>query len=65
LFDKINLFKLFIDGPIFKSRPKSVEADIGTTVSLSCDVDGNPQPDIVWIHDPTDRVSNLFQFIYK
>ncbi|XP_055682496.1 irregular chiasm C-roughest protein-like [Lutzomyia longipalpis] len=43
-------------GPVFRTRPKSVEADIGTEVSLFCDVDGNPAPDIVWIHDPTDRV---------
>lgn len=45
-----------LDGPVFKTRPKSVEADIGSSVSLACDVDGNPQPDIVWIHDQTERV---------
>uniref|UniRef100_A0A1B0CQR5 Protein rp20-signalp detected n=1 Tax=Lutzomyia longipalpis TaxID=7200 RepID=A0A1B0CQR5_LUTLO len=51
-----SLFLFSPDGPVFRTRPKSVEADIGTEVSLFCDVDGNPAPDIVWIHDPTDRV---------
>jgi hypothetical protein len=43
-------------GPVFRSKPKSVEADIGNQVTLSCDVDGNPPPEIVWIFDPTERV---------
>lgn len=34
-----------------------MEADAGAVASLVCDVDGNPTPDIVWIHDPTNRVS--------
>jgi hypothetical protein len=33
-----------------------VEADVGATVVMTCDVDGNPQADIVWIYDPKDRV---------
>lgn len=37
-------------------KPKSVEADIDATVSLTCDVDGNPTPDVVWIHEANDRV---------
>ncbi|XP_058442858.1 irregular chiasm C-roughest protein-like isoform X2 [Malaya genurostris] len=36
--------------PSFRSLPKSVEADLETMVSLYCDVDSNPSPDIVWIH---------------
>lgn len=52
---------LFIsDGPIFRQRPASVEADVGALVSLVCDVAGNPTPDIVWIHDPSNRVCILF-----
>ena len=43
-------------GPTFKTRPKSVEADIDSVVTLACDVDGNPSPDIVWIHDASERV---------
>lgn len=45
------------DGPIFHVRPKSVEADTDGTVSLSCEVDGNPTPDITWINVLNERVS--------
>lgn len=41
---------------MFKTLPKSIEADVDTSVSLQCDVDGNPIPDILWIHEPSDRV---------
>lgn len=34
-----------------------MEADNGASVSLTCDVDGNPIPDISWIYEPNDRVS--------
>lgn len=37
-------------------RPKSVEADVDQKVVLTCDVDGNPPADILWIHEPLDRV---------
>lgn len=47
----------FSDGPEFRSRPKSVEADKYEKVMLSCDVDGNPVPHITWIHIPSNRVS--------
>ncbi|XP_037026673.1 irregular chiasm C-roughest protein isoform X1 [Bradysia coprophila] len=43
-------------GPAFKTYPKSVEADIDTSVSLQCDVNGNPTPDILWIHEPSERI---------
>lgn len=43
-------------GPVFKTRPHSVEADEGSVVTLTCDVDGNPVPEIVWIFDGLDRV---------
>ncbi|XP_050679534.1 irregular chiasm C-roughest protein-like isoform X1 [Leptidea sinapis] len=36
--------------PSFRSRPKDVEAEIGKQVTLSCDVDGFPKPEIVWEH---------------
>ncbi|XP_055371596.1 irregular chiasm C-roughest protein-like [Condylostylus longicornis] len=42
-------------GPEFKRPPKSIEADLGTTVTLSCDVDGNPPADIVWINGTSER----------
>ena len=47
-------------GPAFKTKPVSVEADVGNTITLSCDVDGNPTPEIVWIFDPSERVKVLF-----
>lgn len=43
-------------------KPKSVEADIDATVSLSCDVDGNPTPDIFWVHQANERVSSNFTY---
>ncbi|KAK6623398.1 hypothetical protein RUM43_009250 [Polyplax serrata] len=43
-------------GPRFRTKPKIVQADVGSTVTLTCDVDGNPPPDIVWIHKNTERV---------
>lgn len=48
---------IFIDGPVFKARPKSIEADNGATIHLVCDVVGNPPADILWIHEPNDKVS--------
>ncbi|XP_011293010.2 irregular chiasm C-roughest protein [Musca domestica] len=43
-------------GPTFKEKPRSIESDIGSVVTLNCEVDGNPTPDIVWIQHPIDRV---------
>lgn len=43
-------------GPIFRTFPTSVEADLDAVVSLSCDIDGNPTPDIVWVHEESGRV---------
>nr|AAN31396.1 cell adhesion molecule RST [Drosophila virilis]AAN31397.1 cell adhesion molecule RST [Drosophila virilis] len=42
--------------PSFKQRPQSMEADFGSIVSLNCEVDSNPPPEIVWIQHPSDRV---------
>uniref|UniRef100_A0A182NVG0 Ig-like domain-containing protein n=1 Tax=Anopheles dirus TaxID=7168 RepID=A0A182NVG0_9DIPT len=43
-------------GPSFRTLPQSVEADQDATVTLGCDVDGNPTPDVLWIHEPSDQV---------
>uniref|UniRef100_A0A182LX93 Ig-like domain-containing protein n=1 Tax=Anopheles culicifacies TaxID=139723 RepID=A0A182LX93_9DIPT len=43
-------------GPSFRTMPQSVEADLDATVTLSCDIDGNPPPDVLWIHEPSDQV---------
>lgn len=45
-----------LDGPQFRTKPRSVQADPGTSVTLSCDVDGNPFPDIQWIHEDSNRI---------
>ncbi|XP_034481026.1 irregular chiasm C-roughest protein [Drosophila innubila] len=42
--------------PSFRQRPQSMEADVGSVVSLNCEVDSNPQPEIFWIQHPSDRV---------
>lgn len=43
-------------GPQFRNKPRSQQADMGATVVLSCDVDGNPYPDIAWQHEGNRRV---------
>ncbi|XP_052872055.1 irregular chiasm C-roughest protein-like [Anopheles cruzii] len=43
-------------GPRFRELPRSVEADLDTPVTLQCDVDGNPAPDVVWVHEPTEQI---------
>lgn len=48
---------------MFKESPKSVEADKGDKVTLTCLADGNPL-EIVWVHDPIDRVSISFVYSY-
>ncbi|XP_034936678.1 irregular chiasm C-roughest protein-like isoform X1 [Chelonus insularis] len=42
-------------GPQFRRPPISVETHYGTTEILQCDVDGNPPPEILWIHEESDR----------
>ncbi|XP_050357974.1 irregular chiasm C-roughest protein-like isoform X2 [Nymphalis io] len=39
--------------PSFRTHPQNVEAAVGVSVTLSCDVDGQPQPEIRWLfHEP-------------
>ncbi|KAG5684445.1 hypothetical protein PVAND_013679 [Polypedilum vanderplanki] len=42
-------------GPAFKGPLKNVEADEGDVVTLSCNIDGNPSPDIEWIFNPSGK----------
>nr|XP_022920904.1 irregular chiasm C-roughest protein-like [Onthophagus taurus] len=43
-------------GPQFRNKPKSAQADLDSSVTLSCDVDGNPIPDITWIQQEKNKV---------
>lgn len=45
--------------PVFKSEPLNVDGDLGKTVTLKCDVDGNPNPEIVWTHKNSAKVIKL------
>lgn len=47
---------LILDPPSFKYRPENVEAEMNENITLSCIVDANPPPDIIWVFDPIDRV---------
>ncbi|CAH2098740.1 unnamed protein product [Euphydryas editha] len=39
--------------PSFRTHPQNVEAAVGASVTLSCDVDGQPPPEIRWLfHEP-------------
>lgn len=39
--------------PMFRTRPEDVATEIGSSVVLSCDVDGQPQPELKWLfHEP-------------
>ncbi|KAG6465138.1 hypothetical protein O3G_MSEX014955, partial [Manduca sexta] len=41
--------------PSFRSMPKDVEAEVGTIITLSCDVDGYPTPEFKWLHHEEDQ----------
>ncbi|XP_046433643.1 irregular chiasm C-roughest protein-like [Neodiprion fabricii] len=43
-------------GPQFRHPPQSVETHYDATEILQCDVDGNPTPEVLWIHEETDRI---------
>ncbi|XP_069363228.1 irregular chiasm C-roughest protein-like isoform X2 [Maniola hyperantus] len=43
-------------GPAFRTRPQNVEGDIGSAATLTCLVDGHPQPKVLWMRYEQDRV---------
>ncbi|XP_030568360.1 irregular chiasm C-roughest protein [Drosophila novamexicana] len=43
-------------GPVFRQRPVSKEADLGATVTMRCEVSGNPTPEIEWINENSDQI---------
>ncbi|OQR70141.1 irregular chiasm C-roughest protein-like, partial [Tropilaelaps mercedesae] len=42
--------------PQFKTSDKPVMAQLGTEVAISCDVDSNPKPEVVWTRQGSDVV---------
>ncbi|XP_011497298.1 PREDICTED: irregular chiasm C-roughest protein-like [Ceratosolen solmsi marchali] len=44
------------DGPRFRYPPTSVQSHYGAAEILQCDVDGNPQPEIYWTHEDSERI---------
>ncbi|KAG8322367.1 hypothetical protein J6590_024714 [Homalodisca vitripennis] len=52
-------------GPRFRIKPYSVQADVGASVTLTCDVDGNPAPNIVWIHEDSGRRGNVLTLTWE
>ncbi len=36
------------DGPKFTAGPQHVEADVGDDATLTCTVEGNPAPAVIW-----------------
>ncbi|XP_029346962.1 irregular chiasm C-roughest protein [Acyrthosiphon pisum] len=45
--------------PQFKNRPKNVQGDNGSYVTIMCDVDSNPPPTIEWTFERTKRVVSV------
>ncbi|XP_042205852.1 irregular chiasm C-roughest protein-like isoform X2 [Homarus americanus] len=45
--------------PRFKEEPTDVDEDEDKSVTLTCDVDGNPPPEIVWLHEAEKKVINV------
>ncbi|CAH2987446.1 unnamed protein product [Chilo suppressalis] len=43
-------------GPTFKRRPQNVEAEVGSVATLLCEVEGHPQPKILWLRYEDDHV---------
>ena len=47
------------DGAFFLSEPEHVAADVGDTVTLRCDVSGNPAPTVQWTRSGSSTVQGL------
>ncbi|XP_076359121.1 irregular chiasm C-roughest protein-like [Tachypleus tridentatus] len=45
-----------IDGPQIVTFTDNVATDIGGEVCLSCDADGNPNPEIAWLHEDSSGI---------
>ena len=63
-----NIFLMFVvpDGPQFMSKSQYVAADVGDTATLTCQVDSNPPPAIIWTRSHSPRIlssSNIFSLL--
>ncbi|KAM3968499.1 irregular chiasm C-roughest protein isoform 2-T2 [Aphomia sociella] len=45
--------------PVFRTRPQNIAAEVGKRVTLSCDVDGHPQPEIRWLFHEPGRIGQV------
>ncbi|CAG9789954.1 unnamed protein product [Diatraea saccharalis] len=45
--------------PAFRTKPQNVEAEKGTTATLTCDVDGQPSPKIRWLFHEPGRIEQV------
>ncbi|XP_069163784.1 irregular chiasm C-roughest protein isoform X2 [Procambarus clarkii] len=45
--------------PTFQKDPVDVDEDEGKSVTLTCNVDGNPPPEIVWLYEAEKKVIKL------
>ncbi|XP_045507832.1 irregular chiasm C-roughest protein-like isoform X1 [Colias croceus] len=45
--------------PSFRTRPRNLEAKLGESVTLSCDVDGHPTPEIRWLFHEPGRIGQV------
>ena len=52
----IALLRAISDGPRFVRDPESQPADIGDSVTLTCDILGNPSPAIYWRRQGNERI---------
>ncbi|RZC39155.1 irregular chiasm C-roughest protein, partial [Asbolus verrucosus] len=43
-------------GPQFRTKPRSIQVDLGSSVTLICNVDGNPFPDVSWYDEKHKRI---------
>ncbi|KAG1684203.1 Irregular chiasm C-roughest protein [Nymphon striatum] len=42
--------------PTVKSKIENIAAEEGKEVTLKCDVDGNPEPEIIWTHEGSEKI---------
>ncbi|XP_039761636.1 irregular chiasm C-roughest protein-like isoform X4 [Pararge aegeria] len=45
--------------PSFRTRPHNIEAEEDSSVTLSCDVDGEPRPEIRWLYHEPGRIGQV------